>query len=358
MTYVIYDDAVEARPSNEEAVIARALAATARIDRETYEAARHGLRQAHAKNQGVLKGELVVYDNPPPFAQGLFAAAKTYPLLLRFSTAPGRIHSDRAPSNVGMALKILGVEGEKADPRDQSANHDLLLVNSPVYLGTAKKYLDALPVIEGANKAPDWLLRSINAGARLVRAGLEAFGAEPPIMLRAASAPPNHILGETFHSMAALRYGGHIAKFRARPLSPEVRELTGMQADSSDTIQRDLVARFFAAQGAEYELCAQLCVDLKRMPVEDASTLWPDELSPPRPIARIVLPAQDAASAARLPFADDRLSFNPWRCLAAHRPLGSVMRLRQKVYAQSSGDRFTLNGAEPVEPTLLAQIPD
>jgi hypothetical protein len=44
------------------------------------------------------------------------------------------------------------------------------------------------------------------------------------------------------------------------------------------------------------------------------------------------------------------MQFNPWHALAAHRPLGSIMRVRKAVYAMSKRFRAERNGGEIAEP--------
>jgi len=121
---------------------------------------------------------------------------------------------------------------------------------------------------------------------------------------------------------------------------------------------RDQVVDFFSREDAEYVLRAQLCTDLTRMPVEDASIEWPEDQSPYQPVARIRLPRQDAYSPARRVFADDILSFNPWHCIVAHRPLGSINRSRRSAYEASSHYRHTMNGQPRIEPADIAALPD
>ena len=41
---------------------------------------------------------------------------------------------------------------------------------------------------------------------------------------------------------------------------------------------------------AEWEIGVQLCVDLKTMPIEDASIVWPEDQSPYVPVARLRVP--------------------------------------------------------------------
>ena len=74
-------------------------------------------------------------------------------------------------------------------------------------------------------------------------------------------------------------------------------------------------------------------------------------------VATLRLPAQDAGSPARRRFFDDVLSFSPAHALAAHRPLGSVMRARLEVYQALSDFRHKANGAPHAEPAGPADIP-
>jgi hypothetical protein len=94
------------------------------------------------------------------------------------------------------------------------------------------------------------------------------------------------------------------------------------------------------------------------MPVEDASKRWDEAASPYRTVARLVLPAQDSQSEARTRYADDVLSFRPAHSLAAHRPLGSLMRARLKTYQALSSFRHGRNQMPETEPTTIEQIPD
>jgi hypothetical protein len=52
------------------------------------------------------------------------------------------------------------------------------------------------------------------------------------------------------------------------------------------------------------------------------------------------------------------LSFNSWRALAAHRPLGSINRLKQKVYEASSNFRHEKNHVPRLEPTDIDELPE
>lgn len=106
---------------------------------------------------------------------------------------------------------------------------------------------------------------------------------------------------------------------------------------------REAVVAHFASYGGEWELRVQLCADLETMPIEDASVVWPGAQSPYIAVARIVVGPQDAWSPLAVAEIDEGLAFSPWHGVAAHRPLGSVMRARKMTYESSADFRATRN---------------
>ena len=166
--------------------------------------------------------------------------------------------------------------------------------------------------------------------------------------------------GVRYYSQAPLRYGDYIAKVAVAPASENLIALRDAKFDPSDEFSalRDAVVEFFRTNTAEYEFRVQLCTDLDKMPVEDASVEWPEEEGPYRPVARITLPAQDAYSPARRVYFDDTLSFCPAHSLSAHRPLGSIMRARLQAYDRLAQFRREMNVQRRVEPRRIGEVPD
>ncbi|MGV9868836.1 catalase family protein [Rhodococcus koreensis] len=368
-TYVTYSDEVEKRPPDENELIASIAAAVGRISEEAHKRYKRGTRNQHAKSHGVLRGELTVYpDLEDHLRQGLFATPATYPVIARFSSADGEIRSDQVHGPRGMSIKVLGVDGPRALPEDDGVTQDFLLVNKPtIVFGDLRSYRDGLRIAAVRAKAPDLALRVVGVLARGVAGVLRTVHIPPPTPVEVFAGPNNHILGETFHTMGALRYGDYIAKLSVAPLSESVCAFTGRPVEGSrgDDALREMVTDFFGSNSAEYELRAQLCTDLATMPVEDASKRWPDKVSSDEPIAskhepiaKITFPAQDTDSPARLAYADDKLLFNPWHALADHRPLGSINRVRIKAYEASTALRHKMNNTQPVEPRDIAELPD
>ncbi len=106
----------------------------------------------------------------------------------------------------------------------------------------------------------------------------------------------------------------------------------------------------FARQRGEWELRVQLCTDIETMPIEDASVEWPQEQSPYVTVARISAPAQVAEHGDTSELGDDRFSFSPWHGIAAHRPIGSINRVRKSVYESSMQFRAERNHCPIHEP--------
>lgn len=285
---------------------------------------------------------------------------REYDIIVRYSTGHGICRSDRAPSPRAIAIKVLGVEGSKALEGDQSANQDFLLVNRPIYFADVAAYARVQKLLLARQPGiSDRLARIISFLSLATRKLFRIFGREAPIFVSALGDPGYNILGETFHSMAAIRFGDYIAKISAAPApgSPALMGLVEKPVPSHHNALRDSVVEFFENNDAEYTLRAQLCTDLEKTPVEDASKEWREEDSPYQTIARIILPRQAADSPERRMYADEVLSFDAWRCLAAHRPLGSIMRLRRQAYKTSDDFRHKMNARRPVEPRDIAELP-
>jgi hypothetical protein len=50
------------------------------------------------------------------------------------------------------------------------------------------------------------------------------------------------------------------------------------------------------------------------------------------------------------------MSFSPWHSLAAHRPLGAVMRVRRTVYEAAAAMRAERNGRIIKEPRSIDEV--
>lgn len=358
---VCYAPSVET-PDKDEAQTNQSLIETiTQIQAKVYGDSTHAQRGVHAKGHGILVGELRVLDDlPPALAQGLFAYPGTYPVVLRFSTIPGDVLDDGVSVPRGLAIKVVGVRGDRASESDENVTQDFVLANGPAFSKAhPKDFLKTLKLLASSTDKAPGLKKALSIVMRGAEKALEAVGAQSSTVMTLGGYPAVHPLGDEFYSQTPVRYGDYIAKIAIRPLSRELRALTKAPLELKDrpNALRDSIVDYFRTGAGEWELQAQLCTDLKTMPIEDASVQWPEDQSPYLSVARIVIPAQDAWSADRVARVEERMSFSPWHALAAHRPLGAMNRVRKTVYEHAAQFRAKHNRAQTVEPRSRDDLP-
>jgi hypothetical protein len=194
---------------------------------------------------------------------------------------------------------------------------------------------------------------------RAAKPVLGFFAVPLPLPMQVFIAPNDNMLGMEFYSAAPIRWGSYVAKFKVVPLSDNVKRCAGqpLSRTAGPEAYREMMVDFFSTEHAEYELCAQLCTDLGTMPIEDATVEWPESRSPYVPVGKLVYPVQNPYTDERKYFGDEVLSFNSWRGLNVHRPLGPINRMKLRVYDASSQFRHQKNHAPSYEPKI-SQLPE
>jgi hypothetical protein len=356
---VRYSPSIENPQPDEAKIEAEILDSMRKIREQTYEDYGRAVRSVHAKSHGVLKGELHVLPGlAAVLAQGLFAKEATYPVALRLSTTPGDLLDDSVSTPRGISIKVGNVDGERLPGSEGDTTQDFILVNGPSFQASPKAFAQNLKLLEKTTDRLDRTKKVISALSRGLETLIETFGGESAKLQALGGHPMTHILGETFYSQAPIRYGDYIAKISVAPVSPEMAELKGAPLDlkSNPNGLREAVTEFFRSHGGEWEVRVQLCMNLDTMPIEDASVLWSEEESPYIPVARIKVAPQETWSDSKVAAIDEGLSFSPWHGLAAHRPLGVIMRLRRKAYEASAAFRAEHNKHPIREPQSLDTI--
>ncbi len=355
VTPVRYTPSVEVIEDDEQQTIEALIETMTKIQQKTYEDGGHAIRSVHAKSHGLIDAELIVADNlPVPLAQGLFAHAGTYPVVMRYSTIPGDMLDDNVSTPRGLAIKVMGVEGARLAGSEGATTQDFLMVNGPAFAApNAKKFLSTLKQLAATTDKAPGLKKALSTALQGVEKVVEALGGKSGTLIALGGHPETHVLGETYYTQVPMRYGDYIAKLALAPASPGLKALTNAKVDLDDQPDglRAAVVAFFAAGGGEWELRAQLCTDLEKMPVEDASVAWPEDENPYVTVARLVARSQSAWDQARSKAIDDGLAFSPWHGIEAHRPLGSVMRARKQSYEMSRRFRAEHNHVSITEPT-------
>ena len=309
-----YDPAVEEVPDDEAKTAEGLVETMAGISETTLKDTGCPLRSVHAKSHALIEGKLdVASDLDPVLAQGLFARPGSYPVVLRFSTIPGDMLADSVSTPRGVAIKVIGVEGERLPGSEGDTTQDFVLVNGPAFgAPTPKAFLMNLKLLaattdkaEGAKKALSGVTQALNAGVKAVT------GSPSPMLATFGGQAETHILGDTFYSQTPFRFGDYVAKFSLKPVSPNLTALTDkhIQINGVRDALRDHCNDVFAHGGGEWELQVQLRNDAHAMPVEDASKVWDEETSPYQTVARLRVQSQPAWTQARSEAVDDGLSF-------------------------------------------------
>lgn len=350
-----YADDVEAIPADEADDIQRVVQALEKI--LTRRQAKSGQFRAdvHVKTHGYAQGELRVLPNlPDELAQGLFDHEAVYRAVVRFSNAASQEQSDAIPDGRGMAIKVLGVAGEMefADEPNEPTQ-DFVMINHPVFFArNVKDFLRLEQILVQTDAS------SLATMQRALTGGdwnpLHWHWREMLTVARIAGQLPAHPASNTYFSMAPVRFGRHVAKYRAKPVGDrldsylDLIQRLGSQADAMRLALTDTLH----SQAVLFEFQVQLRTSEQSMPVEDATVEWPESESAYRTVAHLLLPRQEI-DLLRQQDAYKNLAFNVWHALVAHRPLGGINRVRRRAYAFSSAWRRQQSEVIIKEPTSM-----
>lgn len=361
LNYVTCDDGVEKPPPGEEEAIRKIIDDLRQNNVRAFHKYRHAVRDAHAKSHGILYGELTVLpDLPEHLRQGIFAEpGRKYPVVARLSTTSGMIRSDQVRGVRGLGLKVIGVTGERVDENFKEPNQDFVFVTESEFpFKDAVDYSKSgMRSAKALARVPDPGMRVLNTVLRAAKGLLSVARIELPLKLAVFAGKNTKTLGIPFFTAAPIQYGKYIAKLSVEPRSESVTALKGQTVAKGTEAHTEAVVDFFEQNGAEYLLSAQLCTSLKDMPIENAKKPWATKASPYQPIATIAYLPQNPYSPQRRIFGDDVLSFNSWRAIVEHRPLGSINRLKKEVYEASSKYRHEMNVVEHREPDKDDDLP-
>jgi catalase len=278
------------------------------------------LRQVHAKSHGLMHGKFIVNDCiPDGMGVGVFAEPrKDYPIWVRFSNGlspkeRGEFHKDAEPDVRGMAIKLMGVEGEKLMD-DEEGTQDFVLINSPrFFVRDAEGYLAFR-----AAAAKEQISETWQASANLTHQILGQIFAQN--------------VGNSLHiqywSTTPYRLGSHIIKFSLKP--EELESPPESTTDRTENYLREAMVEYLTQNGkeAKFKFLVQLYIDDDKTPIEDPTKEWDSEF---HEVATIVIPSQpfDFDERKRL---DESLSFTPWHSLREHEPVGKVNLSRKEIY--------------------------
>jgi len=301
------------------------------------------LRAGNTKTYGVVKGEFEILPNlAENLRQGVFRYPKTYPAWVRFA-GPGPLAPADMKDNgvLSIGIKLMGVEGEKL--LDEKWTQDFTGISAPTFttpniienLKLQKQVYEGTPLFYFINPFDSHLLDGIMQG----------------LFSRTQTSP----LEVQYYSCVAYLFGeGRAVHYSIKPCSDEK---TKIPRKPSANYLREAMAKTLSKKEVTFDFMIQFQTDAYRMPIENASVEWPEKLSPFVPVARLHLPVQKFDSRGQMAFAEN-LSYNPWHCIADHRPLGNQNRARKAIYFALSELRLTMNGEARIEPTGAEMFDD
>ncbi len=297
-------------------------------------AGRATLRDAHPKMHGLVRAWFKVEPNlEEELRVGVFREAKTYQAYVRISNASGTVQKDTTADIRGAAIKLIGVPGAKLlEGAEDSSTQDFLLISHDEFVTRDVAEFDAL-------------VQAMAAGGGELLAFLVSH---PRIALKIFQASKRHsdLLAIQYSSVVPYLFGARAVKYVLRPLQHARPPLS--LATSPDFLQQRL-KQSLSEEPASFEFLIQERSDPDPRAIEDPSVAW-SARGGLRRVATLEIPPQDFDTLDRRVLGEN-LSFNPWRCLPEHRPLGGISRARRQVYRALSSFRHDRNSAANQEPS-------
>lgn len=335
------DPNVEPAVENERELIQQVCQTINKVQEHNFSHHRHAFRGTHVKTQAIVKGFMTVEKDLPKYlAQGIFSnSGKTYLPAIRYANEPSFLQDDRTSGPRGCGMKVFGVDGPGSfmDPAsEETQTQDFTFNNAPLLeLTDLPTTLEIFQIRERNFDNPENLKAELNKRK------------DKDLQFAPASLPNQHFMSYTMYSQSAYRYGDYVAKYALFPSGHFQQQLAekAKVTEESDPEQHSIWLReYFASHSADFEFRIQLCRSLSEQSVEDCSKPWDEEKYPFETVARLTLPAgQDVFDPRRRSCWDDHMKLNVWYGLEAHRPLGSVNRLRKEVYKASVRKRAEIN---------------
>ncbi|MEO6775348.1 MAG: hypothetical protein ABI467_20460 [Kofleriaceae bacterium] len=290
-------------------------------------------RALHAKgNLGAEATFEVLPGLAPDAGHGMFDTPRTYPAVVRYSNGAARRQHDKKPDVRGIAIKVIGVAGEKVIPGMEAAvTQDFLAIRTPVTpVRDAEEFIKLVRAAQTPLLLPFRLIGSLGLvrAFQVIKAALAGF-----------KLPTAPLAATQYYTALPSQLGPYAVQYVIRPHD-------AVAVTKGGELGEELAVRLRSAP-VSYDLCVKFYTDAVATPIEDASVEWKGELVP---VARITLPVQDVTSARGKAITEfvERAAFDPWHCRKDMKPLGNVMRARNHAYRASTQAR----DAAP-EPTAM-----
>jgi hypothetical protein len=297
-------------------------------------------RGGNTKTHGIVRADFIVHDGlAPELRHGIYAEPRTYRAWVRFSGPGPYITPDI--DDVGfmsISIKLMGVPGPKL-MEEEKFTQDMFGVSTPTFV-TPDTEANAQLQINSLKNATIFHFLNFHRPhvLDLIMQGLWTKTQSSPFEAPYFSCVP-YLLGE-----------GQAMQYSVWPKSARKTPIPRLPFRPPDDYLRDAMVATLANEDVEFDIRLQLQTEPFLMPIENNGVLWPEKLSPRRSVATLRIPRQTFNSPAQMDFAR-KLSYNPWHCIAEHRPLGNQSRARRRMYDTLSKFRHQMNGVPLYEPT-------
>ena len=297
-------------------------------------------RGGNTKTHGVVRGEFTVHDGlPSNLRHGIFAEPRTFKAWVRFSGPGPYVTPDiEDPGFMSISLKLMGVPGPKL-MEEERFTQDMFGVSPPTFV-TPDVKANAQLQIESIKNAQIFYFLNFHRShvLDLIMQALWIKTQSSPLEAPYFSCVP-YLLGE-----------GQAMQYSFWPKSKTRTPIPRLPFRPPDDYLRNAMVASLNNGDVEFDVRLQLQTDPHLMPIENNGVLWPERLSPRVSVATLRLPRQTFNTPEQMAFAR-RLSYNPWHCIAEHRPLGNQSRARRRMYYELSKLRHTMNAVPHYEPT-------
>jgi len=258
-------------------------------------------------------------DIPDELRQGLFSQPASYPALLRFANATSR--DDSQKDIRGLSIRVSLVSGPVV--WGKPGIQDFLFNSYPaLFVATPEEFLSFTRARQEGHELR-FFLNPLDPHLKSLRIVFKARQKHlSPLDIRYWSTVPFQ-LGEA---------GGQVVKYSVTPCSSY---RTTKAVNAGENQLRAAIKAHLQQESACFHFGVQLQKDPATMPIEDASVIWDENVSPFQTVATITIRNQDFDNQESLA-ACEQSSFNPWQSLAAHKPLGRMNAVRRLVYSEAA----------------------
>jgi hypothetical protein len=362
-----------------------------------YKDKERALRDTHTKGHAAVKGILEIFDideeaikrelnkhasltssqlNAISIKQGLLSIPKQYPVWLRFANGRFQEENDYVSDTRSMAVKVMGVEGERLVQSYESKTQDIIVHNSEFFfVKTIRDYYGFFSaVVESEEATKKWLFQHPRQFLALIKgtsqfpkslltqrywsSSASALGLKPDFDASKTGLVPVEypaVIKYAFTPVSSQPPHNPIP-FQSRPGIPKLpffdrAKALGLDPNQPDNYYRDDLIQSLAKSDAEY--CWDFGIQFQtspKMSIDDTTITWKESESPFFTVGRLTVKHQIINFDKQYDFSEN-LRFSPWNGLSVHRPVGSINRLRGVVYPVVASYRYQKQGLVNNEPT-------